>query len=167
MADERLAQLLNDLVHGGEPVSFYDAYRCVQLARRSRELGDALVHRMVELHDAPHLTLGGKDVLADFLKGYAQKLGQERALASRVIRQKDNGKVVRAKAGSRLLLGLADPVGEFKPVSQTGPLELRVRTPAQKSTDGAEYELVLGRPGFAILEMASGKRSFVLRVVVE
>ncbi len=172
----RLLQSLSHLATCEEPVSFIDALMVVRLARKVGELEEAHLGQMLILHDRPVLTHGAKDVLGDFLKAYAQRLAQERALANRPIKPTDNGRTARGRVGRALELALDSKVpSRWHLVELRGQADLVDKTPAEAQKTGAAQRLILRAPGLVVLvmeERAAGKtrgppRRFELRVQVE
>lgn len=181
----------NELLEGTAPVSFYDAVMLVRRARRAGEIAEGVLASMLRLYDCDHVTDGGRAVMADFLRGVAQRYAQERALASRILRPKDSGKVARAKAGTVILLALSDigpgQATDWRLVDLSGPARFDTLSPAQASAHNAAVELHLLAPGTVRLELApqmsaganvrssssssaslsDRPRAFALRVVVE
>ncbi len=175
-----LARLARDFVASGEPVSFYDAFALVRLARRAGELDDDAVAALIALHDHPCTTDGGRGVLAELLRGLAARREKERALAGRIVRPRDSGRVARARAGAKLLLALADEdatADAWDIVRLEGPARLTRLTPAAAASERADYELELLAPGAVLVQLVSiapatraaraAGRELVLRVIVE
>ncbi len=175
-----LCQLARAFVASGEPVSFYDAFALVRLARRAGELDDEALAALIALHDHPCTTDGGRGVLAELLRGLAARREKERGLAARVVRPKDSGRVARARAGAKVRLAVAcdDLTADaWEVVRLEGPARLTRLTPAAAASERADYELELLAPGAVVVELASRapaprgprapSRELVLRVVVE
>jgi hypothetical protein len=153
---EDLAELVRELTETDLPVSFVDALRVVRVTRRAGDLPDELVYALVALHDAAHLTDGGREVLADYLRAVAVKAQQERNLAARVIKLSDSGKTARAKAGSTLRITTGG--SDWEVTTLRGPATVTGRT---------DFELHLNGPGRVYVELTGQRRTFILRVVVE
>jgi hypothetical protein len=163
---------LSHLLRCTEPVSFVDALQLVRLLRCADELDDAVLASLLQLHERPELTLGGKEVLGDFLRSYAQRLAQERALAERPIKLQDSGKTARAPVGRALEIALdAKQPSSWELVELRGPAELVDKTPAEALRTGAAHRLILRGTGTVVVRLqargARGGKRFELRVQVE
>ena len=87
---------------GNAPVSFLDVAQIIEEAQNIQELPDGFITALIALHDAPHTTLGGKEVLTHFLNVQAEKRKQERTLATRIIGFADQGQRARISNGETL-----------------------------------------------------------------
>lgn len=159
----------------GEPVSFYDAFDVVRHARGAGDLADRALAALVRLHDHAATTDGGRAVLADYLRAYTQRHTKERALAARVLTARDDGRTVRARVGSTLLLSVADPAltaDAWTVVRLEGPARLTRLSPASAEELQADFGLELTSTGSAVVELGAkpnrgARRRLLLSVVVE
>jgi hypothetical protein len=152
---ERLAL---GFVDSGEPLSFYDAFDVVRHARSAGDLADRALAALVALHDHPATTDGGRAVVADYLRAYAQRQHKERALAGRVLTARDDGRTVRAPVGSTLLLSVADATltaDAWSVTSLVGPARLTRLSPARATELHADFGLELTDPGTVAVELAA------------
>jgi hypothetical protein len=90
---------IESLLAGTALITFLDA---LKLLRRIKSLDLEDLDAIVQLHDNPRVTDGGKEILGDFLRGKAQSMAHERAHAERVLTLDDSKKTVRAKVGDKL-----------------------------------------------------------------
>lgn len=103
---QRLSERLTELEAGHAPVTFADAILVLRLVRRLEEPAEALLARLVALHDAPFSTDGAREIFAEYLRAFAQRAAKERALARRTIGLADHGATTRLTPGARLRIAL-------------------------------------------------------------
>ncbi len=170
----KIAHLAHELLASLEPVSFYDTYALVCLARERQGLDEDELRALITVFDHEHTTRGGKKTLGDFLRTYAQRRDRERARGRRIITPRDHGKIVRARAGERLLLALNPPgnSASWSATSASGPISLAPLSPAERARLGADYALVLLTAGSAALTLSppahlGGRRACSIQIVIE
>lgn len=172
-----IQRLAHALLASGEPLSFYDAFMLVRLARRRCDVDDETLHALVAVHDHPTTTHGGKQVLAEFLRAYTQRQNKERDRAQRVLTGRDHGVTVRASVGATLLLSVSDATttaDAWTIVRLDGPAKLTRLSPSRATHLHADFELALIEPGDVTLEFSSPPaergsrpRQLAVHVVVE
>lgn len=181
MARMGLVELLNQLLTGSEPVSFYDALTIVRQARGT-EPSEPLLRAMLDLHDAEHTTDGARTVLADYFRALARRQENQRRLASRPLTLKDHGKTARASVGSTLQLRLEERRSagfRWQVETQSGGGKAS-RSPASHDfASTAVFDVKLHKTGELFLELFETPpptgapdqrlqpRTFHLRVVIE
>jgi hypothetical protein len=157
-----LERLADAYVRSGEVVSFYDAFDVVRHARGAGDLADRALAALVRLHDHPAVTDGGRAVVADFLRAYTQRHVKERALAARVLTARDDGRTVRARVGSTLLLSVADAAltaDAWSVLRLEGPARLTRLSPARAEEMQADFGLELTGTGGVVVELAAKEAS--------
>lgn len=167
------------LLHFPEPVSFLDAVMLVRHARKTGEPREEELRALITLHDAPHTTDGARDVLRDFLGGWAKRQARQRTLGARVLTARDTGKTARVTAGTTLVIELGERRGKgcrWEVLACEGPGEC-VRDPSSEvSPSRATYLLHCQRPGQIHLTLAErsgagapppASEDLILTVVVE
>ena len=179
-ASANIYRLASGFIASGEPVSFYDAFELVRLARRDDALTDQALNALITLYDHAATTVGGRGILADFLRAYGQRVEKERGRAGRVLGVRDSGQTVRATAGAVVRLSVAgsDVVADLWTLERLdGPAQLTRLSPAQTEAEQADFALELLAPGEVVLELTAppasrpskrpALRELALRVVVE
>jgi len=144
-----VAEVIGSLLQCPDPISYYDAFTLTRQLR-GQDPSNRVLGALIQLHDADHATDGAREVLAEFLHGFAMRQENQRLIAQRAITAKDNGKTARAMAGDRLALHLEErrAAGYRWEVEQrVGPASVK-RDPASAETQStAIFVVQLQRPG--------------------
>lgn len=151
-----LNTLLAQLYHEADAISFYDALAVVRLSRQTAELPELIINNLLALYHAPQSTDGAKDILGGFLKTYAQRLLQERAVGNRQLVLKDSGKVARIKAGSQLVLHLEERRASgfsWQITEISGPITCARRPDIATAATYALFHVDAAQPGRARLAL--------------
>jgi predicted nucleic acid-binding protein len=175
--NEDICRLAAGLLGSGEPISFYDAFFLVRLARRSPELDHRALRALIKVHDHEATTVGGHDLLAEFLRAHTQRQEKERERARRVLSVRDHGATVRASVGTTLLVLASDAAttaDAWSVLRLEGPAALTRLSPARAVALNADYELVLTAAGESTLELSAPAtqrerrdKQLVLHVIAE
>jgi hypothetical protein len=101
-----LAQSLGD---GDDYVTFLDVLPLQRLAQSMMHMPEPTLLALVRLHDAPHVTLGAKEVLRALLQGYSHRAQLERQLGRKTLGRQHHRQVLRLRVGQQTLLVLSAP----------------------------------------------------------
>lgn len=98
--------LARALGEGDDDVTFIDVMPLQRLALALAHMPAATLEALVQLHDAPHVTLGAKDVLMGVLRSYQHRAQNERRLAERLLGQGQAHKTIRLRVGQQAIIAL-------------------------------------------------------------
>ncbi|MBN1962313.1 MAG: hypothetical protein JW841_15365 [Deltaproteobacteria bacterium] len=158
--EEQLWRLAQGYLTSGEPVSFYDAFTLIRLARRSDNLSEKTLQYLISVFDHETTTNGGKGVLADFLRALTQRQNKQRARAERIISIRDHDTTIRTFVGATLYILVSDATAtadDWSVICLEGPAQLTRLSPIRAQSLNADFELFLVNQGQVSLELCTLK----------
>jgi len=156
--------IVRRLLASPEPISFLDAVMVIRHVRKTGDPFEREVQSLIHLHDAPHTTDGAREVLADFLSGWARKQELERLLGGRVIIARDTGKKARVSEGTTVVLEFTERRGKgyrWEVERCEGPGRCTRDARSDETPSTAVFLLVCESPGqvYLTLRESPGKGS--------
>ncbi len=153
---DQLADLVTDLLQAPVPVTFLDAIAVVRRVERLGDLETRHVAGLVRLHDAGHLTDGGRDILRELLEKTLHKLEAEYALARGPIGPQHSGQRARLAVGEHLEVRCErHPTSDYRWVvgEVEGPLRCDERLAISSEERAQCFDVAALRAGYARLTL--------------
>jgi len=131
-----LAQSLGD---GDDYVTFLDVLPLQRLAQSMMHMPEPTLLALVHLHDAPHVTLGAKELLRALLRGYSHRAQLERQLGHKVLGRQHHRQTLRLRVGQAAKMALSAPAQKRWQL-QLAPAEAAASLQVEAGPQGKRHE---------------------------